>query len=43
VRFETAPREQGQVDFAWFQVAFIDEPGTCRRFVQTDLYRFRRL
>jgi transposase len=30
VRFETAPGEQGQVDFAHFQVVFTDEPTTPR-------------
>lgn len=30
VRFETAPGEQGQVDFAQFQVVFADEPTTPR-------------
>jgi transposase len=30
VRFETAPGEQGQVDFARFQVVFTDEPTTPR-------------
>lgn len=30
VRFETAPGEQGQVDFARFQVVFTDEPSTPR-------------
>jgi transposase len=30
VRFETAPGEQGQVDFARFQVVFADEPTTPR-------------
>ncbi|HTK34460.1 MAG TPA: IS21 family transposase, partial [Caulobacteraceae bacterium] len=30
VRFETAPGEQGQVDFAQFQVVFTDEPTTPR-------------
>jgi transposase len=30
VRFETAPGEQGQVDFAQFQVLFTDEPTTPR-------------
>jgi len=30
VRFETAPGEQGQVDFAQFQVTFTDEPTTPR-------------
>jgi transposase len=30
VRFETAPGEQGQVDFAHFQVVFADEPTTPR-------------
>ena len=30
VRFETAPGEQGQVDFAQFQVVFTDEPDTPR-------------
>lgn len=30
VRFETAPGEQGQVDFAQFQVVFTDEPATPR-------------
>ena len=30
VRFETAPGEQGQVDFARFQVVFTDEPTTSR-------------
>jgi transposase len=30
VRFETAPGEQGQVDFARFQVVFADEPTTSR-------------
>ena len=30
VRFETAPGEQGQVDFAQFQVVFSDEPTTPR-------------
>ncbi len=30
VRFETAPGEQGQVDFAQFQVVFDDEPTTPR-------------
>lgn len=30
VRFETAPGEQGQVDFAQFQVAFANEPATPR-------------
>ena len=30
VRFETAPGEQGQVDFAQFQVVFADEPETPR-------------
>lgn len=30
VRFETAPGEQGQVDFARFQVLFTDEPSTPR-------------
>ncbi|MBJ7412412.1 MAG: transposase [Phenylobacterium sp.] len=28
VRFETAPGEQGQVDFAHFQVVFTDEPSS---------------
>lgn len=31
VRFETAPGEQGQVDFAQFQVVFADEPSTPRK------------
>ena len=31
VRFETAPGEQGQVDFAEFQVVFGDEPSTPRK------------
>ena len=30
VRFETGPGEQGQVDFAQFQVVFTDEPATPR-------------
>jgi len=30
VRFETGPGEQGQVDFAQFQVVFTDEPTTPR-------------
>jgi transposase len=30
VRFETGPGEQGQVDFAHFQVTFTDEPTTPR-------------
>ena len=30
VRFETAPGEQGQVDFARFQLVFADEPTTPR-------------
>lgn len=30
VRFETAPGEQGQVDFAQFRVVFTDEPTTLR-------------
>jgi len=30
VRFETGPGEQGQVDFAHFQVVFTDEPTTSR-------------
>jgi transposase len=30
VRFETAPGEQGQVDFAQFQLVFTDEPTTPR-------------
>jgi transposase len=30
VRFETPPGEQGQVDFAQFQVVFTDEPETPR-------------
>jgi transposase len=30
VRFETAPGEQGQVDFAQFQVVFTDEPSMPR-------------
>jgi transposase len=30
VRFETAPGEQGQVDFAQFQVVFTDEPAAPR-------------
>jgi transposase len=30
VRFETVPGEQGQVDFAHFQVVFADEPTTPR-------------
>ena len=30
VRFETSPGEQGQVDFAQFQVVFADEPTTPR-------------
>jgi transposase len=30
VRFETGPGEQGQVDFAQFQVTFTDEPTTQR-------------
>lgn len=30
VRFETAPGEQGQVDFAQFRVVFTDEPTTPR-------------
>lgn len=30
VRFETSPGEQGQVDFAQFQVIFTDEPETSR-------------
>jgi transposase len=30
VRFETPPGEQGQVDFAQFQVVFADEPSTPR-------------
>jgi transposase len=30
VRFETPPGDQAQVDFAQFQVAFTDEPGTIR-------------
>jgi transposase len=30
VRFETAPGEQGQVDFAHFEVVFADEPTTPR-------------
>jgi transposase len=30
VRFETAPGDQAQVDFAQFQVAFADEPGVTR-------------
>ena len=30
VRFETAPGEQAQVDFAQFQVVFTDEPSTPR-------------
>ncbi len=30
VRFETAPGEQAQVDFAQFQVIFTDEPSTPR-------------
>lgn len=30
VRFETPPGEQGQVDFAQFQVVFTDEPSTPR-------------
>jgi transposase len=30
VRFETPPGEQGQVDFAQFQVVFTDEPSTRR-------------
>jgi hypothetical protein len=28
VRFEAAPGQQGQVDFAQFQVVFTDEPTT---------------
>ena len=30
VRFETAPGDQGQVDFAHFQAVFEDEPGVVR-------------
>ncbi len=30
VRFETSPGEQAQVDFARFEVEFIDEPGVTR-------------
>jgi transposase len=30
VRFETAPGEQAQVDFARFEVEFVDEPGVKR-------------
>ena len=30
VRFETGSGEQGQVDFARFQVVFVDEPTTPR-------------
>jgi transposase len=30
VRFETPPGEQAQVDFAYFQTAFTDEPGVIR-------------
>lgn len=30
IRFETAPGEQGQVDFAQFQLVFADEPTTPR-------------
>lgn len=30
VRFETAPGEQAQVDFARFEVSFTDEPGVTR-------------
>ena len=29
-RFETPPGEQAQVDFAYFKIAFADEPGVTR-------------
>jgi hypothetical protein len=38
VRFETPPGEQAQVDFAYFEVEFADEPGIKRRPAGRPMY-----